>query len=278
MGEVAVITGGAGGIAFGIASALVRAGYDVALWDTRGDLAKASADRLAAAGARSMGRQCDVTSVDGVKAATRATVDALGPPNLLVNNAGITRSGHLETMALADWQLVIDVNLTGTFVCTQVVGRHLLDSGRASIVNVASISGLVPSPFRAAYNASKAAIVALTQTVALEWGPRGVRCNAISPGPVRTAMTESAYQSPELFEERRLHVPLKRLGLPDEMGAAVVYLASEGASFINGANLVVDGGLSINGFGGVPILGPSDQVVRPDELYVEPSWTPSDEE
>lgn len=270
MARIAIVTGGGDGIGLGIATSLAGAGYDLAIWEVRDEVGRASAERLAAEhGVRAVALHCDVSKQDQVEAATAATVDALGVPHLLVNNAGITRIGRLEDVSLADWQAVIDVNLTGVFLCTQVVGRHLLAAGQGSIVNVASVSGQLPQVYRPGYSPSKAGVILLTQVTALEWGPRGVRCNAISPGQVWTSHSAAVYQQPELYEARRRQVPLKRIADATEMGDAVVYLASDQASYVNGVNLHVDAGLSLTMMGRMPTTGPDGTTVLPEEMYTE---------
>jgi glucose 1-dehydrogenase len=268
--KVAIVTGGGDGIGFGIATSLAGAGYDLALWELREAVGRSAADRLAAEhGIRAIAIACDVAKQDQVLAATDETVKTLGIPDLLVNNAGITRIGRLEDVKLADWKAVIDVNLTGVFLCTQAVGRHLLAAGRGSIVNIASVSGVLPQVYRPAYSPTKAGVIALTQVTALEWGPRGVRCNAISPGQVRTSHSAAVYAEPENYEARRLQVPLKRIADATEMGSAVVFLASEAASYVNGVNLMVDAGLSLTMMGHMPTTGPDGVTVRPEEMYTK---------
>jgi glucose 1-dehydrogenase len=275
MGKVAIVTGGGDGIGYGIATSLAEAGYDLAVWDVRGEVGQAAADRLAAGhNVRTLAKATDVSRADQVKAAMDATVAGLGPPHLLVNNAGITRIGRMEDADPRDWQAVIDVNLTGAFLCTQAAGRHMLAAGEGVIVNVASVSALTPQSYRPGYSASKAGVVALTQVTAVEWGPRGVRCNAISPGQVWTSHSAAVYEIPEMYDERRRQVPLKRIADAAEMGSAIVFLASPAASYVNGVNLIVDGGLHLTMQGRMLTMGPEGEVVRPEEMYTEPTKGP----
>jgi NAD(P)-dependent dehydrogenase (short-subunit alcohol dehydrogenase family) len=271
MGKVAIVTGGGEGIGLGIAASLAGAGYDLALWEVREDVGRSAAQRLEREHkVRAIAIRCDVAKQDQVLAATDETVKALGTPDLLVNNAGITRIGRLEDAKLADWQAVVDVNLTGVFLCTQAVGRHMLAARRGSIVNIASVSGVLPQVYRPAYSPTKAGVIALTQVTALEWGPRGVRCNALSPGQVRTSHSAAVYAEPENYEARRMQVPLKRIADATEMGSVVVFLASDAASYVNGVNLMVDAGLSLTMMGRMPTTGPDGVTVRPEEMYTEP--------
>jgi NAD(P)-dependent dehydrogenase (short-subunit alcohol dehydrogenase family) len=275
MGKVAIITGGGDGIGFGIATSLGQAGYDLALWDVRAEVGEAAAKRLADEhGVRTLATATDVSKADQVEAATRAVVDGLGVPYLLVNNAGITRIGRMEDAKLSDWQAVIDVNLTGVFICTQAVGRRMLEAGEGVIVNIASVSAATPQVYRPGYSATKAGVVALTQVTAVEWGPRGIRCCAINPGQVWTSHSAAVYENPEMYDERRRQVPLKRIAAATEMGTAVVFLASEGASYVNGINLFVDGGLHLTMQGRMLTMGPDGVVVRPEEMYTEPTKGP----
>lgn len=278
MGRVAIVTGGGDGIGFGIATSLADAGYDLAIWELREEIGRSAAERLAGEkGVRAVAVGCDVSKQDQVLAATEATVKELGTPSLLVNNAGITRIGRLEDASLADWQAVVDVNLTGVFLCMQAVGRHLLAAGQGCIVNVASVAGTIPQVYRPGYSPSKAGVILLTQVVALEWGPRGVRCNSISPGQVWTSQSAAVYAERENYEIRRRQVPLKRIADATEMGAAVVFLASDAASYVNGVNLMVDAGLSLTTMGRMPTTGPDGVTVRPEEMYTEPVPRPGDD-
>lgn len=264
--RVAIVTGGGGGIGLGIAASLSEAGHDVAIWDVREAAAQEAAEALAAKGRRSIGVACDVSKQDQVQAATAAVVDQLGVPYLLVNNAGVSRIGRLEDAELADWQAVLDVNLTGVFLCTQAVGREMLAAGNGCIVNVASVSGRVPQVFRPAYSVTKAGVILLTQLTALEWGPRGVRCNSISPGMVWTGLGGAVYDVPQLLQERQCQIPLKRLAEPAEMGSVVVFLASDAAAYVNGVDLPVDGGLLLTMLNRLPTIGPDGTVVHPELL------------
>jgi NAD(P)-dependent dehydrogenase (short-subunit alcohol dehydrogenase family) len=265
--QVAVVTGGADGIGLGIAECLAEAAYDIAVWDIRGDLAEEAAVGIAARGVRAVGLQCDVSQESSVREALVNTRAKLGSPAVLVNNAGSSRRGRLEDVSLEDWQFTIGVNLTGPFLCTREVGRDMLEAGSGAIVNVASISSRIPTVFRGAYSPSKAGLVALTQVTALEWGPRGIRCNAVSPAQVRTRGAEPVYAIPELLEERRRMVPLHRISTPKDIGRAVAFLASDAASYITGTVLEVDGGFTLTTMWNWPSLGADGEIVRPAALY-----------
>lgn len=260
---VAVVTGASRGIGVGIATELARAGYDLALWarDVAAieGLAAALADDHGVA-TRAIG--CDVRDEASIVAATAAAVEGLGVPTVLVNNAAISRRHHLEDLSADDWDDVVGTNLRGPFLCTRVVGRYMLAAGHGAIVNVASVAGSIPQPYFGAYSASKAGLVALTTQTAVEWGGRGVRCNAISPGFVPTAASAAVYADPDLRAQRQAMVPVPRLGTPEDMGRAVVFLASDDASYVNGVNLFVDGGFSRTLIDQVPALGPDGRFIN----------------
>ena len=230
-GEVAVVTGAGQGLGAAIADALEAAGARVARTDVEG------ADF-----------ELDVTDRASVERAVTEVAQKLGEPTILVNNAGLGRFGPSEALPEEHWQLVIDVDLTGVFRCSQVVGARMLAAGRGAIVNVASIAAQTGFPGRAAYCAAKAGVVALTRTLGSEWASRGVRVNAVAPGYVRTALVEHALEAGFLSEEGvRWRTPAGRLADPAEIAKAVVFLASPDASYITGETLFVDGGYNAYG-------------------------------
>jgi len=230
-GEVAVVTGAAQGLGAAIADALEAAGARVARTDVQGTEI-----------------ELDVTDRVSVERAVDEVVRSLGEPTILVNNAGLSRFGPSEQLAEEHWQLVIDVDLTGVFRCSQVVGARMLAAGRGAIVNVASIAAQTGFPGRVAYCAAKAGVVALTRTLGSEWATRGVRVNAVAPGYVRTALVEHALEAGFLSEEGvRWRTPADRLADPVEIAKAVVFLASPDASYITGETLFVDGGYNAYG-------------------------------
>jgi len=225
-GEVAIVTGAAQGLGAAIADALAAEGARVA----RTDLAGADVE-------------LDVADRASVERAVEEVASTLGEPTILVNNAGVNRIGPSEALEEERWREVVEVNLTGTFRCSQVVGARMLVAERGAIVNVASISAWVGMPGRAAYCATKAGIVGLTRVLAVEWAGRGVRVNAVAPGYVGTPMIEKAIAEGLLSaEELAARTPAGRIASPEEVAAAVVFLASPQAAFVAGATLVVDGG------------------------------------
>jgi NAD(P)-dependent dehydrogenase (short-subunit alcohol dehydrogenase family) len=255
-GAIAVVTGGGRGIGLGIGRSLAAAGYSVALWDRDADNVETAAKTLRASGGDAIGLACDIASVDDVNRAAEETQRKLGIPYLLVNNAGTRHRARLEDLSRADWDQEVAVNLSGAFQCTQTLGRRMLAAGRGVIVNIASMSAYIGHPLRGAYSPSKAGLLGLTNLTAVEWGARGIRCNAISPGIIVTPAHEAVYSNPTASEGRRAFVPLGRLGDSSDIGDVVVFLASEAARFVNGVNLPVDGGTSQSLISLMPTLDP----------------------
>jgi NAD(P)-dependent dehydrogenase (short-subunit alcohol dehydrogenase family) len=240
-GEIAVVTGVSHGIGRAIAQALAEAGARVAA--THHDAAVCA--RVAAElGEHHAGVVMDVEQRASIEAAAAKVVETLGEPTVLVNNAGINRIGPAETLAEADWRDVLGVNLTGVFLTCQVFGARMLAAGRGSIVNIASITGAeMGTPGRAAYAASKAGVVGLTRVLGVEWAGRGVRVNAIEPGPVRTPMVERAIADGIISEAEIIdRIPAGRLAEPDDIAGAVLLLVAPESAFVTGQTLVVDGG------------------------------------
>lgn len=250
---LAIVTGAARGIGANIAERLSAAGYAVALWDFDGEGAQAQADRLTAAGRRAIAARCDVADAAQVEAAAKAAETAFGIPAVLVNNAGIRHRAPLEDLPRASWDREIATNLTGVFQCSQTVGRRMLAAGRGAIVNIASMSGTFGQPMRGAYSPSKAGIIGLTSLTAVEWGGRGIRCNAISPGMIVTPVHAEAYSNEAVRTAREAMVPMGRLGDGNDIADVVVFLASDAARYINGANIPVDGGVTKALVGLMPI-------------------------
>lgn len=244
-GHVAVVTGGARGLGYSLASALARAGADVALLDVLPAVAD-SADALAAAtGVRTASAVVDVTDAASVDAAFHAVAAELGAADVLVTAAGITVWGDSVDVHSATWSRVIDVNLTGTFHCTQAFARPLLAGGRTgSAILVSSMSGRVVNvPQRqASYNASKAAVDQLAKSLAVEWAPK-IRVNAIAPGYFLSDMTRQfTEENPDLAAQWTAMIPAGRMGEPADLDGLVLLLASDQSNYITGSSIVIDGG------------------------------------
>ncbi|HHV62719.1 MAG TPA: glucose 1-dehydrogenase [Firmicutes bacterium] len=246
--RVAIVTGAAQGLGEAMAQALAEAGADIVIADINEDLARSTAQRLS----NVTGRQCiairtDVTDEPDVDAMVKATLDRFGKIDILVNNAGIVKHIPAEEMSLKDWDDVINLNLTAVFLCSQRVGRHMIQRKRGCIINISSMSGLIvnnPQP-QVSYNASKAGVIMITRSLAAEWAKYGIRVNAIAPGYMETAMTRELLKTEMAIKNWIGMTPMNRPGQPSELGGAVVYLASDASSFTTGHILVVDGGYTI---------------------------------
>jgi NAD(P)-dependent dehydrogenase (short-subunit alcohol dehydrogenase family) len=252
-GRRVVVTGGARGIGYAIARAAAASGAVVALLD----LEQATLDEAAAKlgqevpGTRVFTETCDISSYDQVSSARAALLSRWGgEADTLVNNAGIVRNTPAEEMSVRDWDEVLKVNLSGYFYCSQVFGVPMIKAGKGSIVSIASMSGLIvnrPQP-QVAYNVSKAGVIMMTKSLAAEWAPYGVRVNAVAPGYIRTSITESFLATDKGRDYWGTWIggtPLGRMGTPAEIAAAVLFLASDEASFITGEILVADGGYTL---------------------------------
>jgi NAD(P)-dependent dehydrogenase (short-subunit alcohol dehydrogenase family) len=243
-GMLAIVTGAARGIGAAIAGRFSDAGYAVAIWDFNGEGAEEEAARLRASGRRAIAAKVDVADEATVEAAAKAAEAAFGAPAALVNNAAIRHRAPLEELSRAAWDREIATNLTGVFVCSQIVGRRMLLAGKGAIVNIASMAGTYGQPMRGAYTPAKAGVIGLTSLTAVEWGGRGIRCNAISPGMISTPAHAETYANADLKEAREAMIPSARIGTGEDIADVAVFLASDAARYINGANIPVDGGVT----------------------------------
>lgn len=246
-GRVAVVTGASSGMGALFARALARAGARVVLAARRAERLEDLAERLRRDGAEALAVRCDVgreEDVDGLVAATRS---AFGVPDVLVNNAGFTTVVPAEDQPLHDWLAHLDVNLTGVFLGAQRFGREMIAAGHGSIVNVASVLGLVASGQvrQAAYAASKGGVIQLTRELAAQWARKGVRVNALAPGWFPTEMTEEMFQDERSIRWMRGRTPMGRGGELPELVGPLLFLASDASTFVTGQVLAVDGGWTI---------------------------------
>jgi NAD(P)-dependent dehydrogenase (short-subunit alcohol dehydrogenase family) len=242
-GRVAIVTGAAGGIGSAIAAELSGAGVAMALLDRDAQAAEALAAALRERGAQAFATGCDTTEEASVRAALAASRAALGDADILVNNAGILRPGPLAEIPISEWDALLAVNLTGYLVCAQAVRGQMLARGGGAIIHIASIAATNPQPRSGAYSPSKAAVAMLSRQLALEWGPDRIRSNVVSPGFIRTPLSEAFYQAPGILERREAMLPSRRIGTAQDIADAVTFLASPRAAYVNGAELLVDGGL-----------------------------------
>jgi len=239
--EVVIVTGGSRGLGLEIAEAFGRAGASVVITARREQWLREAEKQLKEQGIAVRALTCDVADAASVEQAVQQTLATYGKIDILVNNAGLTWGAPAEDMPLERWRQVIDANLTGTFLMSQAVGKHMLERGKGAMVNVASIAGLGGGQLNTiGYNASKAAVINLTRAFAIEWAARGIRVNAIAPAMFRTRMTEAILDRAEDFVANMM--PMKRIGQPGEIGPVTLFLASEGASYITGQTIPVDGG------------------------------------
>lgn len=242
-GRVALVTGAARGIGAAIARALAENGAAVALVDLLPDV-EAEAAALRAAGHRAIGIAADVTGAEACQRAVDAAANAFGQLDVLVNNAGIVRLAPAASLSDDDWDATMAVNLRSAFVMSRAAFPHLARSKAGRVVNVSSQASVVGIDQHAAYCASKAGIVGLTNVLAIEWGPHGITCNAVGPTVVLTELGKAAWAGAK-GDAMKQKIPTGRFALPEEVAASVVFLASDAAAMINGHNLIIDGGFVI---------------------------------
>ena len=248
--KIAIVTGSSQGIGRGIAIGLAEAGANVTVnYNQNVDKANSVADEVRKIGRRALVVKGDVSKKNDVDRMVKFTLREFGKIDILVNNAGILIPGCMEDLREEAWDRVIDVNLKGVFLSCQAVGKHMIGSkSGGSIINIASISGHTPEVNAGAYTSSKAGVIGLTRLLAIEWAGYGIRVNTVNPGPVLTPLQKKSYPSEELLKTRNNAVPMNRHGTPEEMASLVVFLASDDADYITGADINIDGGSSISMF------------------------------
>lgn len=241
-GTVALVTGGGSGIGAAIAEAFVKKGAKVAVVDINDQVARAKADVL---GESALPFVCDVSNAASVNATVASVVSAFGRIDILVNSAGVVYLAPAEDLSLEHWERTIDINLKGSFLVTQAVGKVMIAAGHGGkIINLASQAGTVAIEEHVAYCASKFGVIGMSKTFAAEWGKHGICVNTISPTIVLTELGKKAWAG-EKGEAAVKRIPVGRFAYPEEIAASAVFLASSGADMINGADLIVDGGYTI---------------------------------
>jgi len=246
-GRVAVVIGGTSGIGKAMALGLAEAGADVVATGRRAAFVDEVAQQIEAMGRRSARLTVDVSSRDMIAEFHAGVTAALGAPDILVNCAGRTKRVASLDMDEADWTAILETNLTGTLRACQVFAPAMIERGWGRIINIASLSSFVALYEVAAYAASKAAVASLTKSLAIEWAPHGVTVNAVAPGVFRTDLNSGLLDGTGRGREFLMRTPMKRFGNIAELAGAAVYLASDGASFVTGEILVVDGGFLASG-------------------------------
>jgi len=245
-GQVAIITGGGRGIGEVIAKRLAMEGASIAILELDPESGRRVASELTATGARALWRQCDVTKRDVVRQTFDSVLHHFGDVTILVNNAGIGRRAPFLELADEAWHDVLGVNLTGTFIVSQEVCRHMAKTGRGAVVNLGSAAAHMAHSDQAAYSVSKAGLEALTRVMAFELAPIGIRVNAVAPGTIATEFL-AGMLTDEAKAERVRRIPAGRLGTPEEVASVVAFLVSDDARYVTGCALPIDGGLVFAG-------------------------------
>ncbi len=250
--RVAIVTGGGRGIGRDIVLAYAKEGARVIVNDVDPATAAATAAEASQLGPKAIGIAADVAQPADVDRLVAETIAAHGRIDILVNNAMKIVPGKLEKLPLESWDTTMNIGLRGAFYTSQQAGRHMIAQKSGAIVNIASIAGLFPYNWAGAYSVVKAGLIMLTKLQAMEWGPYGVRSNAITPGYIRTPGTEGMYSDPEIYEGRRKGVPMGRVGAGDDIAGPAIFLASDEAKYTSGSVLGADGAQAVAYFASVP--------------------------
>jgi len=252
-GKVSIVTGGGSGIGRTISLKFSEQGAWIIVADIHLESALDTVSQIEKMGGRALAVKTDVSDKSQVVEMKERTLKEWGKIDVLVNDAAVMSPPcPIEELPEQDWDRVMAVNVRGVFLCSQIIGKEMIHRKQGSIINIASISGHGPYPFGGAYSSSKGAVLLLTQQLALEWGKHNVRVNSISPGMVRTPLNERVFSVKEIYEGRKNLVPLGRVGSPADIADTAVFLACDKASFITGADVMVDGGFMVSLQGHIP--------------------------
>ena len=252
--KVSIVTGGGSGIGRATCLAFAKEGSNVLVADIVLKKAEEVARDIRAMGLKSISFGLDVANGKQVKEMVNVALHEFGRIDILANIAGIIVTSAIEDVSEEDWDRVMAVNLKGTFLCCQAVGREMIKKRGGSIINIASIAGHTPQLHAGAYSSSKAGVILLTQLMAVEWAKYNIRVNAISPGVTRTPITDDLYNTEALRNARAKMVPMNRFGSPEEIAAGFVFLASDESSFVTGHPLIIDGGSISSVFHAIGLL------------------------
>jgi NAD(P)-dependent dehydrogenase (short-subunit alcohol dehydrogenase family) len=252
--NTALVTGAGRGLGAAISTRLSADGWQVGVLDRE--------ESLVAAGTAAVPGSIPLVADIADEASVEAALDQLGgAPTVVVNNAGIVRFGPLIDLELEDFRSVVQVNLVGTFIVARAAARRMrAEEIAGSIINITSMNGVAPGPNGGAYGATKSGIALLTQQMAIEWGPWGIRVNAVAPGMILAGMSEQVFADPVIREARESKVPLGRLGAAEDIAAMVAFLASDQASYVTGQNILVDGGVTMSIIANLPRPASVDKV------------------
>ena len=253
-GRTAVITGAGGGIGRAIAIALTEVGVNTVVLDRTQELVDATLEVMSELGLAATGFACDVTDESAVNAAA----ERVGSTHILVNTVGLLRPGSLAELSTDEWNALIAVNLTGYFQTSRAFVPKFVAAGSGSIIHIASVSGFNPQPASGAYSVSKAGVLMLSRQLAFELGPQGIRSNTVSPGLVRTPLTEAYYLVGDVAERRDNAVPIRRVAKPNDIADVVTFLASDRSRYVTGADILADGGFAQTLMSTVPRPGFGD--------------------